>query len=179
MATFYESLTDKQIEFIREQQFFCVASAAGTGRINLSPKGMDTFAVLDSKLVAYLDMYGSGNETCAHAQNDGRVTVMFTSFGPKPNILRIYGRVRAVRPQDAEWDRLSPHFETIHGQRQIIAIDVESTQDSCGYAVPKFEFIEHRDTLRKYANKLTQDEYREKILSQTESIDGLPIAHPS
>jgi hypothetical protein len=179
MATFYEALTDKQIEFIQDQHFFCVASGAATGRINLSPKGMDTFAVLDSNQVAYLDMYGSGNETCAHAQNDGRITVMFTSFGPKPNILRIYGKVRAIRPQDSEWDTLSSHFETIHGQRQIIVIDVESTQDSCGYAVPKYEFIEHRDTLRKYADRLTPEEYNEKILSQTESIDGLPISQPS
>jgi len=179
MATFHEQLTENQTEFINQQHFFCVASGAATGRINLSPKGMDTFAVLGSNQVAYLDMYGSGNETAAHAQNDGRITIMFTSFGPKPNILRIYGKVRAIRPNDVEWETLSPHFETIHGQRQIILIDIESTQDSCGYAVPKFEFIEHRDTLRKYADRLTEDEYNVKILSQTESIDGLPISQPS
>ncbi len=86
MATFFDALTDKYVDFIRQQHVFFVATAtaAGQGRVNLSPKGMDTFQVLDPNTVAYLDMSGSGNETSAHLQNDGRITFMFCSFGPAP-----------------------------------------------------------------------------------------------
>ena len=102
MADFYESLTEKQIEFIERQHLFFTATAHGTGRINLSPKGMDSFRVLDSNTVAYLDMMGSGNETCAHIQNDGRMTLMFCSFDQSPTILRIYGKGEVIGPGDAK-----------------------------------------------------------------------------
>ncbi len=176
MAAFYEALTDKQVEFIRAQHMFFVATAPPDGgRINLSPKGMDTFRVIDANTVAYLDMSGSGNETSAHLQNDGRVTFMFCSFTQAPNILRLYGRGDIVRPGTAEWDALVPRFSQVSGQRQIIRARIESTQDSCGYAVPRYEFIEPRETLIRYYEKFTPDEIRAKQAKQTKSIDGLPV----
>ncbi|HIA47731.1 MAG TPA: pyridoxamine 5'-phosphate oxidase family protein [Candidatus Hydrogenedentes bacterium] len=175
MADFYESLTDDQIAFIERQYMFFVSTAYSTGRINLSPKGMDTFRVLDSSRVAYLDMMGSGNETCAHIQNDGRVTLMLCSFDQKPNILRIYGQGKVVGASDDEWDELIASFDEIHGQRQIIVIQVESTQDSCGYAVPHYEYKEERDTLRKYGARYSPEELAKGREMQTKSIDGLPI----
>jgi hypothetical protein len=175
MADFYESLTDAQIDFIKQQHMFCNASAHSTGRVNLSPKGMDTFRVIDNRTVAYLDMLGSGNETCAHIQNDGRVTLMFCSYEQKPLILRIYGKGEVVGPSDQKWDDLVEHFDEIHGQRQIILIHVESTQDSCGFGVPRYEFKGERETLKKFATKFTDEQTAGYIASQTESIDGLPI----
>jgi hypothetical protein len=175
MADFYESLTDEQIAFIQRQKMFFNASAHAQGRINLSPKGMDTFRVLDSTRVAYLDMIGSGNETCAHIQNDGRITLMFCSFDQKPMILRVYGRGEVIGRSDVAWGDLVSNFDEIHGQRQIIVIHVESTQDSCGYGVPRYEFQNERDTLAKFAQKFTEDQTSKIIASQTESIDGLPI----
>jgi len=175
MATFFESLTDKQIDFIRRQHMFFVATAAAQGRVNLSPKGMDTFRVFDANTVAYLDMSGSGNETSAHIQNDGRITFMFCSFDQTPLILRLYGRGDVVRPGTPDWTSLAPAFEQIHGQRQIIRARIISVQDSCGYAVPRYEFAGERDTLRKYCTNLTQDEILAKHAKQTKSIDGLPL----
>ncbi len=152
-----------------------MATAAGQGRVNLSPKGMDTFRVLDPNTVAYLDMSGSGNETSAHIQNDGRITLMFCSFDSAPLILRLYGKGDVVRPGTSEWAALSPSFEQIHGQRQIIRARIVSVQDSCGYAVPRYDFAAERDTLRKYCANRTQDEILATHGKQTKSIDGLPL----
>ena len=77
MAKFFDEITDKLREFILEQKIFFVATAAADGRVNLSPKGMDTLRVFDSKTVAYLDLTGSGNETAAHVRASGRMTMMF------------------------------------------------------------------------------------------------------
>ena len=87
MAKFYSQLDDNLHNFIREQKIFFTATAPNEGRINLSPKGMDTFRCIDDKTVAYLDLTGSGNETAAHVLENGRMTVMFCSFSEKPLIL--------------------------------------------------------------------------------------------
>src|SRR5215218_10409482 len=103
MAKFYKRLDKRLRRFIGEQKMFFTATAPAEGRINLSPKGMDTFRCLDEGRVAYLDLTGSGNETAAHLSENGRMTVMFCSFSEKPLILRIYGRGRVVLPGDEEW----------------------------------------------------------------------------
>lgn len=175
MATFYDALTDKHIEFIERQHMFFVASAAAQGRVNLSPKGMDTFRVLDPNTVAYLDMGGSGNETSAHIQNDGRVTFMFCSFEQAPLILRLYGQGDVVRSGTSDWNVLAPRFTQIKGQRQIICTRIVSVQDSCGFAVPRYEFVAERSTLVNYYASRTPEEIQAKQAKQTQSIDGLPI----
>lgn len=175
MDTFFEEITDEQREFIARQHMFFVSTAHAEGRINLSPKGMDTFHVIDSHTVAYLDLTGSGNETAAHLQHDGRITFMFCSFDQKPKILRIYGNGRPVRPHDPQWDDLFQHFTGITGQRQIILAIIASTQDSCGYAVPRYDFIEERQTLIKFTEKLSTEELKGMQRGQTASIDGLAI----
>ncbi len=63
MAQFYEALTRELREFIEAQPVFFTATAPNSGRINVSPKGMDTFRILDDRTVAYLDLTGSGNES--------------------------------------------------------------------------------------------------------------------
>ena len=110
MADFFDALEDKHVEMIGKQPVFFVATAAEGARINLSPKGYDAFRVLSATQVAYLDLGGSGNETHAHLAADGRITIMFCNFQQPALILRIYGRGRAVLPQDAEWDNLVSHF---------------------------------------------------------------------
>src|SRR5829696_8447254 len=113
MAKFYARLDEQLQSFIGEQKMFFTATAPAEGRINLSPKGMDTFRCLDGgRRVAYLDLTGSGNETAAHLSENGRMTVMLCSFSEHPLILRIYGRGRVVHPGDAEWETLRAHFPT-------------------------------------------------------------------
>ena len=174
MAKFYASLTDDLQAFIGEQQLFFTASAIATGRINLSPKGVDSFRVLDSNTVAYLDLTGSGNETSAHLSVDPRITVMFCSFGPKPLILRIYGKGEVVRSGDNDWTTLSANFSLLPGTRQMVRIQVESVQTSCGMGVPEYEFMAHRDSLIQWAEKKgpigIQDYWQAK---NRVSIDGL------
>jgi hypothetical protein len=175
MSKFYAELTDNLYDFIARQRLFFTATAAGEGRINLSPKGMDSFRCLDSRTVAYLDVTGSGNETAAHLRRDGRITLMFCSFDTQPLILRLYGHGRTVRPRDADWNALGRHFPPLRGTRQIMLVKLESAQTSCGYGVPLYQYEGERGTLLRWAeNKGPQglaDYWRDK---NQISIDGLP-----
>jgi Pyridoxamine 5'-phosphate oxidase len=172
---FFPTLSDKHEDFIAQQPVFFVATAAESARINLSPKGMDCFRVLSPSQVAYLDVGGSGNETQAHLNADGRITIMFCAFDRPALILRIYGRGRSVLPQDADWAGLAPHFTLLPGTRQIFLIDVDSVQTSCGWGVPFMAFERERETLSKAHRQYSPGEYREKINTRTKSIDGLPV----
>ncbi|MBU7580567.1 MAG: pyridoxamine 5'-phosphate oxidase family protein [Porphyrobacter sp.] len=174
MAEFTETLTEKHIAMIAAQPVFFVATAAAEGRINLSPKGYDAFRVLSPTQVAYLDLGGSGNETHAHLAADGRITVMFCNFQNPALILRIYGRGRAVLPQDAAWDTLAAHFTLLPGTRQIFDIAVESVQTSCGYGVPLMQLESERETLVKYHRQADPAAWEAKTAGRTRSIDGLP-----
>ncbi|MBY6127208.1 pyridoxamine 5'-phosphate oxidase family protein [Qipengyuania aquimaris] len=174
MADFFDALDDKHIAMIGKQPVFFVATAAEDARINLSPKGYDAFRVLGPKRVAYLDLGGSGNETHAHLAADGRITLMFCNFDRPALILRIYGRGRAVLPQDPEWAELSSHFEMMPGTRQIFDIEVESVQTSCGWGVPFMEYREERETLKKAHRQTDPEEWVAKYQDRTSSIDGLP-----
>ncbi len=174
MAEFFDALNDKHIAMIAAQPVFFIATAAAEGRINLSPKGYDAFRVLAPTRVAYLDLGGSGNETHAHLAADGRVTVMFCNFQQPALILRIYGRGRAVLPQDAEWGALAGHFTLMPGTRQIFDIAVESVQTSCGWGVPFMALEGERDTLKKAHRQSGPAQWEAKTAKRTSSIDGLP-----
>ncbi|HFC53160.1 MAG TPA: pyridoxamine 5'-phosphate oxidase family protein [Gammaproteobacteria bacterium] len=176
MAKFYETLTPELQRFIAAQKIFFVATAPLEGRINLSPKGMDTFRCLDERNVGYLDVTGSGNETAAHLEQNGRITIMFCSFGEQPLILKLYGRGRVIRPRDAAWREWRTRFPTLPGERQIILLELHSAQTSCGFGVPRVTGeLRERDTLRSWAEKKGNAGIREywERNNQT-SIDGLP-----
>jgi hypothetical protein len=178
MAEFTDALTDKHRGFIAKQPMFFTATAAAEGRINLSPKGYDAFRILSDRQVAYLDLAGSGNETHAHLAADqadrGRITIMFCAFDRTALILRIYGRGRAILPQDADWDALAARFTLLPGTRQIFLIDVESVQTSCGWGVPMMALERERETLKKAHRQLAPDAWLAKTQGRTRSIDGLP-----
>jgi len=176
VAEFYDHITDKLADFISTQPMFFVATATAAGRINLSPKGMDSFRVLGPNHAAYLDLTGSGNETAAHLQHDGRITVMFNSFTRNPLILRLYGRGTNITPDSPDWADLSGHFPALPGARQIISITVESVQTSCGYGVPEMDLVNERQTLLKWAeSKGPEGLARYRAENNEVSIDGLKI----
>jgi hypothetical protein len=179
VSEFFDHITEDHAAFIARQPVFFVATAAEGARINLSPKGMDSFRVLSPNQVAYLDYGGSGNETNAHLAVDGRITIMFCAFDRTALIYRLYGRGRAVLPQDAEWGRLAAHFTIERGVRQIFVIDVESAQTSCGWAVPRMELVAERQTLRKFHAQEEPAERLEKYRQRNRSIDGLPVRSPA
>ncbi len=165
-------------EFIERQHIFFTASATASSRINLSPKGADSMRVLGPNAVAYLDQTGSGNEAAAHLRTDGRLTIMFCSFEGPPMILRLYGRGRTVPRGGNEYaNLLATAFggEEPPGARQIVVLDVESVQTSCGYSVPLYQFQEDRYTLTNWALRQGEDGIRDYWRRKnTASIDGLP-----
>lgn len=175
MAKFYSELTSSLREFIAEQKLFFTASAPTEGRVNLSPKGIDTFRCIDSKTVAYLDLTGSGNETAAHLHENRRMTIMFCSFTEQPLILRLYGQGKAIRPRHPEWQEFYPLFNVTPGERQIMVLTVEAAQTSCGYGVPLYEFKQQRETLINWAEKKGDSGIEQYWHDKNQkSIDGLP-----
>jgi hypothetical protein len=178
MAKFFDHIEPPLKEFIERQHIFFTASATADSRINLSPKGSDSFRVLGENAVAYLDQTGSGNEAAAHLRADGRLTIMFCAFEGSPMILRLYGRGRPLPRGCDEYEQiLATAFngDEPPGARQIVVLDVESVQTSCGYSVPLHDYKDERPTLKNWASRKGRDgikEYwREKNVT---SIDGLP-----
>jgi Pyridoxamine 5'-phosphate oxidase len=177
MAKFYNQLDDKLYEFIGQQQLFFTATAPEDGRINLSPKGIDSFRCLDFGQVAYLDLTGSGNETAAHLLQNGRITIMFCSFTDQPLILRLYGHGQVVSPNTAQWDHLIDKFTDLPGKRQIILIQIESAQTSCGFGVPIYELQAERSTLLDWSvNKGVEGVRAYQLANNHTSIDGYSIS---
>ena len=153
MAVKFESINQAHKEFIENQKMFVIGSAGADGFINVSPKGMDTFKIVDENTVVWLNYTGSGNETSAHVQENGRMTIMFNSYDKAPLILKLYGHATVIHQKDARWDELSAHFEPQVGTRQFFEMKVELVLTSCGYGVPKYEYKGERDTLKKWADK--------------------------
>jgi Pyridoxamine 5'-phosphate oxidase len=181
VAKVYESIDERLRAFIEEQPVFFVATAPDSGdHVNVSPKGyQDTFAVLDERTVAYLDLYGSGAETIAHLRDNGRITIMFCSFGRRPKVLRLYGTGRVIRPDDAEWDDLIGRFGAGHaGTRAMVVVDVGRIGDSCGYSVPYMELAGERGLLDDQHGRRSPDEWVPRVRRNATSIDGLPALEP-
>jgi len=157
MGKLYKQLTDDLVDFIQRQKVFFVGTATDNGRVNISPKGLDTLQVVTEDRVVWLNLTGSGNETAAHLRENGRITLMFCAFEGDPLILRLYGHAKAFHPHDAEWDSLVTLFPPIPGARQIIDITLDLVQTSCGFGVPLFEFIAERGELEEWAAKKGAD----------------------
>lgn len=148
-------------DFIQEQQMFFVATAPADGKVNLSPKGMDTFRIMGDNRVIWLNLTGSGNETAAHVLENNRMTIMFCSFMGNPLILRLYGTAKFYQPGDAEWEALVSEFPPYGGQRQIFEMEVASVQTSCGYAVPLFTYEDQRTRLEEWTAEKGEEGIRE------------------
>lgn len=174
MADFTDQILPQHEAMMGGQSVFFIATAAADARINLSPKGYDSFRVLGPNRVAYLDLAGSGNETHAHLVADGRITVMMCNFGQPPLILRLYGMGRPVLPQDPDWDQLAAHFTILPGTRQIFDITVQTVQTSCGWGVPVMALDQERGTLVKYHAQSDEAAWMTRTSGRTSSIDGLP-----
>ena len=175
MSKFYTKITPRLQKFIEAQKIFFVATAPNSGRINLSPKGMDSFRVMNENRILWLNVTGSGNETAAHLLENERITIMFCSFEKVPNILRLYGKGTEIKPNDNGWEEVLSLFPKTPGTRQIFDITIESAQTSCGMSIPFFEFKGERNDLNDWAENQGKDgiESYWENRNQT-SIDGLP-----
>ncbi|MDQ7019077.1 MAG: pyridoxamine 5'-phosphate oxidase family protein [Robiginitomaculum sp.] len=177
MGKSYDQLDDDLIAFIKAQKIFFVATAplAADGHVNVSPKGYDSLSVIDNHTVAYLDLGGSGIETQAHCQENGRITLMFCAFEGKANIVRIFGRGEAVPFTDPRFADLLKCFSGFTRARAIITIDIDHIMDSCGWGVPFFEFKGERDQLRRNVDFRPFEAWTEhRFNTNATSLDGLP-----
>lgn len=175
MGKISTKITSRTQQFIEKQHVFFVATAPNKGRINLSPKGMNSLKVLTPNQLIWLNVTGSGNETAAHINENGNITIMFCAFEGAPNIVRIYGKAREVKPSDNDWKVLYSKLPKLPGARQIFDVTVESLQTSCGMSVPFYEYKGERNELNEWAENKGEDGIQKywKEKNQT-SIDGLP-----
>lgn len=163
--------------FIARQPLFFVATAGREGRVNVSPKGMDTLRIVDDNRIVWLNLSGSGNETAAHVIETGRMTLMFCAFTGDAMILRVYGAATVLHPRDAAWPAAAADFPKLAGSRQIFDLAVDLVQTSCGTGVPIMEFRKGRgeEELVPYYEELgddgVEDYWRRKNVL---TIDGRP-----
>ena len=178
MAKRFSSLGEAHRGFIGRQRVFFTASASAGTRVNVSPRSTEALRVLDERTVAYLDRTGSGNETAAHLRSDGRLTLMFCAFDGPPNILRLYGRGEVLHRQGQAFaDVLAGSFDDTAplGTRQIVRLDIDLVQTSCGFGVPLFDYRGERSSLDRWSEVKgeagIEAYWREKNVI---SMDGLP-----
>ncbi len=176
MSKQLDQINSELAAWLERQHVFFVATAplSEQGHINCSPKGGDSFRVLGPLEVAYQDYTGSGAETAAHLNENGRIIIMFCAFEGKPDVVRLHGRGEVHVPGDARFEELAPGFPPNPGTRAIVRVDVERVSTSCGFAVPFMDFCAHRDTLDRWAETkgpAALDEYR--AAKNARSIDDL------
>ena len=176
MGQRYTEISEKLTQFIQQQKLFFVGTATCDGRINLSPKGMDTLRVLGPNRVVWLNVTGSGNETAAHLAESDRMTLMFCAFEGDPMILRLYGHARLFHPRDTAWNELISLFPSITmGARQIVEVAVDMVQTSCGFGVPLFDLKGERGLLKQWAEKKGDEGIKQYWEQKNQlSLDGKP-----
>ncbi|MEE9355739.1 MAG: pyridoxamine 5'-phosphate oxidase family protein [Methylococcaceae bacterium] len=153
MAKQFSHLIDEHRQFIKAQHIFFVGTADKEGRVNVSPKGMDSLRILADNRIIWLNYTGSGNESAAHLLGVNRMTLMFCSFEKKPLILRVYGKGQVIYRRDRKWVEYADQFPESYGSRQIFDVDIDLVQTSCGFGVPFFDYTGERHTLEKWADK--------------------------
>ncbi|MCB0652588.1 MAG: pyridoxamine 5'-phosphate oxidase family protein [Saprospiraceae bacterium] len=179
MGKRFDKITDEHKKFIAGQKIFFTGTAATEGRVNVSPKGLDSLRVVDDHTVVWLNLTGSGNETAAHLQEHNRMTLMFCAFEGNPYILRLYGQAEILPPDHPERASLMQLFPKMNGIRQVILMKVDLVQKSCGYAVPLYDFVESRDVLTKWTDKKSDTDLEQYWSEKNAlSLDGKPIDKP-
>lgn len=174
MGTQFDALEATHKKFIAKQLVFFVGSAASTGLINVSPKGMDSLRVLGPKRILWRNMTGSGNETATHVSESPRMTLMWCAFEGPPTILRAYGTACPIFRNDPDWTEYDAHFETDPAARQLFDFNIDMVQKSCGYAVPQMDFKAERNTLKDWAARKGEDGIHEYWATRNaKTLDGV------
>jgi hypothetical protein len=181
----YEAIDDRLAAWIAQQPMFFVATAPldADGHVNVSPKGLPgTFAIVGPRRVVYLDYVGSGAETIAHIEENGRIVVMFCAFDGAPQIVRLHGRGTVHLAGTSGFDELRPMLASKRhiNVRSVIEVDVDRISDSCGFAVPFMTYDADRTLLDEWGDRRTPEEIADYVATRNaQSIDGLPAVGPS
>ena len=180
MGKQFPRIEDSHRRFIEDQHMFFTGSAGPEGRVNISPKGMDSLRVLGPNRIAWMNITGSGNETAGHLLENPRMTLMWCSFTTSPMILRCFGTARTYHVDDAGWDDLARLFPAHRSARQIFDVDVDLVQTSCGYAVPFMDFVQDRDTMQKWVDDKSDEDIRTYWVERNaRTLDGKPTRVPA
>jgi hypothetical protein len=175
MAKQFKQITDDHRSFIEAQHMFFCGTAADIGRVNISPKGMDSLRVMGPNRIVWRNLTGSGNETAAHLTRMNRMTLMWCGFETRPMIMRAYGTARTLHPRDAAFEALNALFPPSVGARQIYDMTVELMQTSCGYAVPFYDHQGPREVLQDWTAQKGPDGIAAYWQDRNRhTIDGLP-----
>ncbi|MCU1431397.1 MAG: pyridoxamine 5-phosphate oxidase-related FMN-binding protein [Actinotalea sp.] len=178
MGKVHPAIDDRLRAFVEAQPVYFVATAplSGDGHVNVSPKGgTGTLVVLDPRTVAYLDLTASGAETIAHLRENGRITVMVCAFDGAPNIVRLQGTGRVVAPHDDAFAELVGRFPPHPAVRAVIVVDVTRVSDSCGFAVPRMDYVADRPVLDQVNGRKTEEAVAAyRATKNRRSVDGLP-----
>ncbi|SNR60344.1 pyridoxamine 5'-phosphate oxidase family protein [Puniceibacterium sediminis] len=157
MAKQFDRISPEHRAFIEAQHIFFTGTAGPSGRVNVSPKGMESLRVTEDNRILWLNLTGSGNETAGHLTQDPRMTLMWCSFTRRPMILRAYGTARTLHRDHPDWAETVALFGDPLGARQIYDLSVEMVQSSCGYSIPFFDHVGERDTLKVWAEDKGED----------------------
>ena len=175
MAHTYDAIDDDLAAWLGEQPMFFVATAPSSGgHVNLSPKGHDTFRIVDPTTVAYLDLTGSGVETISHLRDDGRITFMFCAFEGRPRIVRLQGTGEVFVAGDPGWDDARAPFADLPGARAVVRARLDRVSDSCGFSVPLMAYQGERDTLLRWAGRKSDDELAAYRGAEKRHLDRRP-----
>ncbi len=166
MGKQYEVLEKDDINFIKKQKLFYIASASKSD-VNLSPKGYDCIRVMDEKTLLFLDYPGSGNRTATDVDNNGKVTIVFNAFEGKAKILRIFCRGKLIEKQEKKFDEFIKLFdEKISSIRRLILFDIYAVESSCGQSVPIMEYKKDRDELKVWVNKMVEKGEMQRYINE-------------
>jgi pyridoxamine 5'-phosphate oxidase-like protein len=179
MGKQFDQIEPQHQRFIEDQHMFFTGSAAPDGKVNISPKGMDSLRVLSPNRILWLNITGSGNETAGHLLEHPRMTLMWCSFTKRPQILRTFGTAQTYHEGDPGWQDMLAHFPSHRSARQVFDLTVDLVQTSCGYAVPFMEFVSDRDTMQKWVDDKSDDDIRTYWSDRNaRTLDGKPTGTP-
>ncbi len=149
MGKRFEKLSEADRAFIAAQHLFFIASASKGGEVNLSPRGYDVFRVVNANEALFLDYAGSGNRTARDIENDGEVTLLFCAFEGAPLNLRLFCKGELVDKNDPV---ARSYFRNTDftGMRRFIRLTIYCVEHSCGMSVPRYDYVETRETLREW-----------------------------
>lgn len=181
MGKTYERIDESIRNWISDQKLFFVSTApnSSSGHINCSPKGHDSFRILDETTIAYRDLTGSGIETIAHLKENGRIVIMFCAFEGAPKIVRFHGKGEVLESDHEDFAAISRAFGEVSdaerfATRAFVRIHVSRISDSCGYSVPLYDYQGDRDILLKWNKNKGPEAVKDyQRLKNLKSIDGL------